>query len=73
MALNSLFPANIGRLDMSLRIGAGLLVLALGLAGVLGWWGLIGLIPIATGLAGTCPAYAVLGLDTCAPARPDRG
>lgn len=68
MAMKTVLASNVGSLDKSLRIGAGLLLLALGLVGVLGWWGLVGLVPLATGLAGTCPAYALLGLNSCAAA-----
>jgi hypothetical protein len=34
--------------------------------GPLGWWGAIGLVPIATALIGWCPAYRLLGINTCA-------
>ena len=63
---------NVGGIDKWLRIGAGAVILALGLFGPLGWWGLIGLVPLVTGLAGTCPLYSVLGLDTC-PLAPRQG
>ncbi|MDN3567416.1 DUF2892 domain-containing protein [Paeniroseomonas aquatica] len=56
---------NVGGIDKGLRIAAGLLLLALGWFGPLGWWGLIGLVPLATGLIGTCPVYSLLGLNTC--------
>jgi hypothetical protein len=56
---------NVGGLDRGLRIVAGLVLLALGWFGPLGWWGLVGLVPLATALVGFCPAYALLGLNTC--------
>jgi hypothetical protein len=28
-------------------------------------WGWIGVVPIATGLIGWCPAYTLLGINTC--------
>lgn len=56
---------NVGTIDKALRIGGGLLLIALGAFGPLGWWGLIGFVPLATGLAGTCPAYSLVGLNTC--------
>jgi hypothetical protein len=56
---------NVGGLDRGLRIVAGLLLLALGWFGPLGWWGLVGLVPLATALVGSCPAYTLLGLNTC--------
>jgi hypothetical protein len=57
---------NVGGLDRGLRIVAGLVILALGVAGPLGWWGAVGLVPLATGLFRFCPAYSILGLRTCA-------
>jgi len=56
---------NIGTIDKALRIGGGLLLIALGAFGTLGWWGLVGFVPLATGLLGTCPAYSLVGLNTC--------
>ncbi|HLT48160.1 MAG TPA: DUF2892 domain-containing protein [Rubricoccaceae bacterium] len=61
-------PVNVGPTDRAIRVGVGLFVLALGLA-YESWWGLAGLVPLATGLAGRCPAYALLGVGTCAPDR----
>jgi hypothetical protein len=60
---------NVGGLDRGLRIVAGLVLLALGWFGPLGWWGLVGLVPLATALVGFCPAYALLGLNTCPAGR----
>ncbi|MFP6860431.1 DUF2892 domain-containing protein [Pseudomonas sp.] len=57
--------ANIGTLDRSLRIAASLLLLALSLSGVIGLWGLIGIVPLATGLFRFCPLYPLLGISTC--------
>jgi hypothetical protein len=28
-------------------------------------WGYIGIVPLATGLMGWCPAYTLLGMNTC--------
>jgi hypothetical protein len=61
---------NAGGIDKGLRIAVGLALLALGAFGPLGWWGLIGIVPLATGLMGTCPAYSLLGMNTCALSRP---
>ena len=58
---------NVGGIDRVLRIVVGLALLAAGLFGPLGWWGLIGLVPLATGVFRFCPAYTVLGVLTCAP------
>lgn len=56
---------NIGTFDRALRIAVGLILIGLGLSGVIGWWGLIGLVPLATGLFRSCPAYSLLGINTC--------
>jgi hypothetical protein len=56
---------NVGGTDRMLRIAAGAVLLALGAFGPLGWWGLIGLVPLGTALMGSCPAYSLLGLNTC--------
>lgn len=56
---------NIGTFDRALRIAVGLILIGLSLSGVIGWWGLIGLVPLATGLFRTCPAYSLLGINTC--------
>lgn len=57
--------ANVGTLDRSLRIAAGLILLGLSLSGVIGLWGLIGIVPLATGLFRFCPLYPLLGVSTC--------
>lgn len=57
---------NIGSIDRALRVGGGVALLALGAFGPLGWWAAIGLLPIATALIGWCPAYPLLGINTCA-------
>lgn len=59
--------SNVGTLDRSLRIAAGLVLIGLGLSGVIGWWGLIGVVPLATGIFRFCPAYPLLGINTCKP------
>ncbi len=56
---------NVGSIDRLMRAVAGLLILALGAFGPLGWWGLVGLVPLATAAMGNCPAYSLLGLNTC--------
>ncbi len=57
---------NCGKIDRSLRIVAG--------AALVGWavtggpvWAWIGVLPVATGLIGFCPAYPLLGINTCKP------
>ena len=57
--------ANIGTLDRVLRIGAGVVLLGLTATGAIGAWGYIGVIPLLTGLVSTCPAYSLLGINSC--------
>ena len=57
--------SNAGGIDRILRIVAGLVLLGLTLTGNIGAWGWIGVVPLATGLIGWCPAYTLLGLNTC--------
>ncbi len=56
---------NVGSTDRILRVVAGLALIGLTLAGVIGVWGWIGVVPLATGLFKFCPAYAIFGLNTC--------
>ena len=56
---------NVGGIDRILRVLVGVVLLALTLTGQLGVWGWIGLVPLATGLFGFCPAYRLLGLNSC--------
>lgn len=37
----------------------------LSFTGVIGLWGLIGVVPLATGVFRFCPAYPLLGINTC--------
>lgn len=56
---------NVGTIDRSLRIVAGLLLIGLSLSGAIGLWGWIGLVPLATGIFRFCPVYTLLGIKTC--------
>lgn len=56
---------NVGSLDRIVRIAAGVALIALAAGGVIGAWGYIGIVPLATGLLRTCPAYSLLGVNTC--------
>lgn len=56
---------NVGAIDRAIRIGGGLALIGLALAGAIGPWGYIGLLPLATGLFRFCPAYRLLGMNTC--------
>jgi hypothetical protein len=59
--------ANVGGIDKVIRIVAGLAILSLVfiLEGSARWWGLVGLVLLFTGLFGICPAYSLLGINTC--------
>ena len=56
---------NVGTIDRVLRIVAGLVLTALAATGTVGWWGWLGVVPLLTGLIGGCPAYSLLGVNTC--------
>lgn len=58
--------ANVGRIDASIRIVVGLVLLSLVfvLEGATRWIGLIGLIPLVTGFVGRCPLYIPFHIDT---------
>ena len=56
---------NAGTIDRALRVIVGLVLIALTLTGSIGVWGWIGLVPIFTGAIGWCPAYTLLGMNTC--------
>lgn len=57
--------ANVGTVDRVLRIGGGLALIALAASGTVGLWGYIGIVPLLTGVFRFCPAYPLLGLNTC--------
>ncbi len=57
--------ANAGSLDRALRVIVGLGLIGATVAGALPTWGYIGVIPLLTGLVGFCPAYPLLGINTC--------
>jgi len=55
---------NVGGIDRILRIAAGLALIAWALLGG-PLWAWIGVVPLATGLFRFCPAYTLLGMNTC--------
>lgn len=57
--------ANIGGIDRTIRIVAGLALIAWALFANGLAWAWIGLVPLATGLINFCPAYGLLGMSTC--------
>ncbi len=60
---------NVGGLDRALRVAAGLVLIALAATGTVGVWGYLGVVLVATGAIGFCPAYPLLGLNTCSTKR----
>ena len=60
---------NEGGLDRIARVVVGLALLAAAYFYLDGTWawvaGIVGVIALATGVVGICPAYALLGLNTC--------
>lgn len=60
--------ANVGGIDRVLRIVVGIALLSLFfiLEGNARYFGLIGIVPILTGTFRFCPAYTLLGVNTCA-------
>jgi len=56
---------NEGTIDRVLRVIAGLVLVGLAATGTVGVWGWIGIMPLLTGIFGYCPAYSILGLNTC--------
>lgn len=57
--------ANVGTVDRTLRIVAGVGLIAAAAAGYIGAWGWLGVVPLATGVFRFCPAYTLLGVKTC--------
>jgi hypothetical protein len=64
--------SNIGTWDRALRIAVGVTLLSLVFFGPKTLWGLVGLIPLITGLARFCPAYSIVGCNTCASGDSDK-
>jgi hypothetical protein len=56
---------NVGTLDRALRVIAGIALIAMAYLGTLGAWAYIGIVPLLTGLFRFCPAYTLLGMNTC--------
>ena len=58
---------NVGTIDRIIRAVVGLAILSLvfTLEGTARWWGLVGLVPLGTAVFGYCPAYALLGINSC--------
>jgi len=62
-------PSNVGGFDRIARIVVGLALIAFALLAPATiswkWIGWIGVVPLLTALVGFCPAYTLLGLNTC--------
>jgi hypothetical protein len=56
---------NVGGIDRILRIVTGIVLITLAISGAIGIWGWIGILLLATGLFRFCPAYPMLGINTC--------
>ena len=56
---------NVGNIDRILRISIGAILVAFAANGTVGLWGWLGLIPLATGIFRFCPAYPLLGINSC--------
>ena len=59
--------ANVGGIDRTLRIVVGIVLFSLFfvLEGNERYLGLLGLVMLATGIFRFCPAYTLLGVNTC--------
>jgi hypothetical protein len=60
-----MFKKNEGTLDRVLRVVVGLVLISLVFTGPQTAWGWIGVVPLITGAIGSCPAYSILGINTC--------
>mgnify|MGYP003611363262 CR=1 FL=1 len=58
--------SNVGGIDRTLRIVAGLALVGLAATGMVGVWGWIGVVPLATGAIKKRKNYTLLGCKTCA-------
>ena len=63
---------NVGGIERPIRIGTGVLAIAIGLfAGlsstIAGAFVVIGAILLLTGAVGFCPLFTLLGINTCSP------
>jgi hypothetical protein len=56
---------NVGGIDRVLRILVGLVLISLVFIGPKVIWGWVGLVPLLTGIFKFCPAYKLIGVNTC--------
>jgi Protein of unknown function (DUF2892) len=57
--------SNVGELDRTIRIFAGVVLIGLATTHVIDMWGWIGAVPFLTGIFRFCPLYALLDMSTC--------
>lgn len=60
-----MFKTNVGGIDRTFRIVAGVVLIALAFVGPKTPWGWLGIVPLVTGLFNTCPLYSLFGFSTC--------
>lgn len=63
--MSAFLARNVGPGDRLARLILGIGILSLAFVGPRTPWGYLGLIPILTAALGTCPAYSLLGINTC--------
>ena len=61
---------NVGHHERVIRVGVGFLLLALSGFSLLPGWGdlafmILGIIALLTGIIGYCPAWQIIGINTC--------
>lgn len=69
---------NVGGIEKPIRIGVGLALIAVGaFAGLSPGWTIgtfvVGIIALVTGAMGFCPAWKLLGINSCPPNPPGKG
>ncbi|MEO7200846.1 MAG: DUF2892 domain-containing protein [Dokdonella sp.] len=64
---------NVGIVDRVVRIIVGLILVSLPfvLDSPWRWFGLLGVMPLITGFSARCPAYGLLGVNSCRLQKPD--
>ena len=64
---------NVGTIDRVLRVVVGLALITLAATGTIGVWGWIGVLPLLTAVFSFCPAYFMIGTNTCGtPTKSDK-
>lgn len=56
---------NVGNIDRILRIVIGVVLVTLAATGIISPWGWLGIVLVITGLIKFCPAFALLGVNSC--------